>query len=117
MFTLGITGGIATGKSTATDFFTKKGIDIVDADIISRELQTKGQAGYQAIQKRYGSKVLANDKELDRAKLRELAFENELEKKWLEELMHPLISEKIIEAFGKVESKSVSYTHLRAHEP
>ncbi len=110
MFTLGITGGIATGKSTATDFFTKKGIDIVDADIISRELQTQGQAGYQAIQKRYGSKVLANDKELDRAKLRELAFENELEKKWLEELMHPLISEKIIEAFGKVESKWSIYS-------
>ena len=47
MFTVGITGGIATGKSTATDFFAKKGIDIIDADEISRDLQKKGQIGYE----------------------------------------------------------------------
>ena len=53
MFTVGITGGIATGKSTATDFFVKKGIDIIDADEISRNLQKKGQAGYEAIIEKY----------------------------------------------------------------
>ena len=61
MFTVGITGGIATGKSTATDFFAKKGIDIIDADEISRDLQKKGQVGYEAIVKKYGSEVLTND--------------------------------------------------------
>ena len=55
MFTVGITGGIATGKSTATDFFAKKGIDIIDADEISRNLQKKGQAGYEAIVEKYGT--------------------------------------------------------------
>jgi len=97
MFTVGITGGIATGKSTATDFFAKKGIDIIDADEISRNLQEKGQVGYEAIVKKYGSKILTNDEELDRGKLREIAFKNKADKKWLEELMHPLIREKIIE--------------------
>ena len=71
MFTVGITGGIATGKSTATDFFAKKGIDIIDADEISRNLQKKGQAGYEAIVEKYGSEVLMADESLDRAKLRE----------------------------------------------
>ena len=110
MFTVGITGGIATGKSTATDFFTKKGIDIIDADKISRDLQKKGQISYEAIVKKYGSEVLTNTDELDRKKLREIAFKNEEDKKWLEELMHPLIREKILEAFGNINSKWAIYS-------
>ena len=74
MFTLGITGGIAAGKSTATNFFAKKGVDIIDADEISRDLQKKGQAGYEAIVKKYGSEVLMADESIDRTKLREIAF-------------------------------------------
>ena len=110
MFTVGITGGIATGKSTATDFFAKKGIDIIDADEISRNLQKKGQAGYEAIVEKYGSKVLMADESLDRTKLREIAFEKQAERKWLEELMHPLIREKILEAFGNINSKWAIYS-------
>ena len=110
MFTVGITGGIATGKSTATDFFAKKGIDINDADEISRNLQKKGQAGYEAIVKKYASKVLMPDESLDRTKLREIAFKKQADKKWLEELMHPLIREKILEAFGNIDSKWAIYS-------
>ena len=110
MFTVGITGGIATGKSTATDFFVKKGIDIIDADEISRNLQKKGQAGYEAIIEKYGSKVLMPDESLDRAKLREIAFKKQADKKWLEELMHPLIREKIIEGFSNINSKWAIYS-------
>ena len=51
MFTVGITGGIATGKSLATDFFSAKDIDIIDADKISRSLQEPGEVGYEAIVK------------------------------------------------------------------
>ena len=110
MFTLGITGGIAAGKSTATNFFAKKGIDIIDADEISRDLQKKGQAGYEAIVKKYGSEVLMADESIDRTKLREIAFKNSADKKWLEELMHPLIRENILEAFGKINSKWAIYS-------
>ena len=110
MFTLGITGGIATGKSTATNFFAKKGIDIIDADEISRDLQKKGQAGYEAIVKKYGSEVLMADESIDRTKLREIAFKNSADKKWLEELMHPLIRENILEAFGNINSKWAIYS-------
>ena len=110
MFTVGITGGIAAGKSTATDFFAKKGIDIIDADEISRNLQKKGQAGYEAIVEKYGSEVLMADESLDRTKLREIAFKKQADKKWLEELMHPLIREKILEAFGNIDSKWAIYS-------
>jgi len=110
MFTLGITGGIAAGKSTATNFFAKKGIDIIDADEISRDLQKKGQAGYEAIVKKYGSEVLMADESIDRTKLREIAFKNSADKKWLEELMHPLIRENILEAFGNINSKWAIYS-------
>jgi Dephospho-CoA kinase len=57
MFILGLTGGIATGKTTATDFFASKGIEIIDADEISRSLQLKGarwlQTGVTRVWKRY----------------------------------------------------------------
>ena len=54
MFVLGLTGGIASGKTTATNFFSNKGIQIIDADEISRTLQRKGEAGYNEIFKSYG---------------------------------------------------------------
>ena len=71
MFILGLTGGIASGKTTATDFFSNKGIQIVDADEISRNLQKNGEAGYVEILQRYGDGILGPDKEIDRKKLRE----------------------------------------------
>ena len=71
MFILGLTGGIASGKTTATDFFSNKGIQIVDADEISRNLQKNGEAGYAEILQRYGDDILGSDKEIDRKKLRE----------------------------------------------
>ncbi len=57
MFTLGLTGGIATGKTTATDFFKAKGIDVIDADEVSRFLQQKGQKGYLEIIKAVWAEV------------------------------------------------------------
>ena len=110
MFVLGLTGGIASGKTTATDFFSKKGIDVVDADEISRNLQKKGQAGYLEIVKRYGKDILGADDEIDRKKIREIAFGKESEKQWLEDLMHPLIRETTMNAFNNVKSKWSIYS-------
>tara|TARA_B100000035_G_scaffold81357_1_gene68220 strand:- start:265 stop:855 length:591 start_codon:yes stop_codon:yes gene_type:complete len=110
MFVLGLTGGIASGKTTATDFFSKKGIDVVDADEISRNLQKKGQAGYLEIVKRYGKDILGAGDEIDRKKLREIAFSQESEKQWLEDLMHPLIRETTMNAFNNVKSKWSIYS-------
>ena len=110
MFTVGITGGIATGKSLATDFFAAKDIDIIDADKISRSLQEPGQVGYEAIVKKLGDAVLSEDKTIIRSKLRNLAFRNNETKKWLEDLMHPLIGQIVLEGFEQVKSKWAIYS-------
>ncbi len=110
MFTVGITGGIATGKTLATDFFAAKGIDIIDADKISRRLQEPGQAGYEAIVKKFGVAVLSKDQTIIRSQLRSLAFSNKDTKKWLEDLMHPMIGQKVLEGFEKAKSKWAIYS-------
>ena len=109
MFILGLTGGIAVGKTTATNFFQKKGIEVIDADEISRSLQEKGEQGYLEIIKAFGKTILDKDLNLDRAKLRELAFKDN-NKKALEEIMHPLIGQKTLKAFKEVKSKWAIYS-------
>jgi len=110
MFTVGITGGIATGKSLATDFFSAKDIDIIDADKISRSLQEPGEAGYEAIVKKFGTAVLSKDQTIIRSELRTLAFSNKDTKKWLEDLMHPMIAQKVLEGFEQTKSKWAVYS-------
>ena len=110
MFTVGITGGIATGKSLATDFFAVKDIDIIDADKISRSLQEPGEAGYEAIVKKFGTAVLSKDHTIIRSELRTLAFSNKDTKKWLEDLMHPMIAQKVLEGFEQAKSKWAVYS-------
>ena len=110
MFTVGITGGIATGKSLATDFFAAKDIDIIDADKISRSLQEPGEAGYEAIIKKFGTALLLKDQTINRSKLRTLAFSNKDNKKWLEDLMHPMIGQKVLEGFKQAKSKWAIYS-------
>ena len=97
MFVLGITGGIGSGKSAATEIFSLLGIKIVDADVLSRIPVQKGESGLLEIEKRYGTEILLSTGELDRKKLREIIFEKEEEKDWLENLLHPLISDLIKE--------------------
>jgi len=110
MFTVGITGGIATGKSLATDFFSAKDIDIIDADKISRSLQEPGEAGYEAIVKKFGTAVLSKDQTIIRSELRTLAFSNKDTKKWLEDLMHPMIAQKVLNGFEQAKSKWAVYS-------
>ena len=110
MFTVVITGGIATGKSLATEFFAAKDIDIIDADKISRSLQEPGEVGYEAIVKKFGTAVLSKDQTINRSELRTLAFSNKDTKKWLEDLMHPMIGEKVLEGFKQAKSKWAIYS-------
>ncbi len=109
-FSIAIDGSSASGKTTATDFFSNKGIQIVDADEISRNFQKNGEAGYVEILQRYGDGILGPDKEIDRKKLREKAFSKPNEKEWLESLMHPLIREATMNAFNDVKSDWAIYS-------
>ena len=105
MFILGLTGGIATGKTTATDFFATKGIEIIDADEISRSLQLKGAAGYSQVLQGFGKDILDNNEEINRSALRKIAFANKTNKEKLEGIMHPLIRSEIMQGFENIKSK------------
>ena len=104
MFTVGLTGGVAAGKSTATKFFESEGIHVIDADIISRNLQLKDKQGYISIVEKLGSEILDSNEEIDRKKIRDLAFNDLKLKQWLEDLMHPMIQTEVLTKLDNVQS-------------
>lgn len=101
---IGLTGGIGSGKTAVSDTFKSLGIDIVDADVSSRRVVEKGQPALDAIQVHFGDKVLDSGNNLDRAKLREIIFNNSEERVWLEKLLHPRIAEHIKDQLESSES-------------
>ena len=88
---LGLTGGIATGKSTASEYFRTQGVPVVDTDKIAHKLMEPGQASYKAIVNEFGSKILNEDKTINRKKLGEIVFNNPSRLNLLNDLTHPLI--------------------------
>ena len=104
-FVIGLTGGIASGKTTVANLFKQQfKIDIVDADIVAREVVELGTPGLNAIIEHFGADIVRDDQTLDRAKLREKIFSNPEEKAWLNGLLHPMIREKMIEDLEQVTS-------------
>lgn len=99
---VGLTGGIGSGKSTVAELFEKLGTPIIDADLIARDLTETNQPVYLAIIHHFKEKIVLKDGSLDRTKLRQIVFENENERKWLENLLHPLIQEKIEKEIKKI---------------
>ncbi len=96
MWVLGVTGGIGSGKTAATDYLASKGITIVDADECSRIVVEPGRPALTAIEEHFGSEAIQVDGTLDRAWLRTQVFSNPDERKWLEQLTHPLIRDEIV---------------------
>ncbi|MBU2979401.1 dephospho-CoA kinase [Alteromonas sp. C1M14] len=90
-FVVGLTGGIGSGKSAVSDLFAKLGIDVVDADIVAREVVAPGRPALNRIVRRFGSDIVNNDGHLNRAKLRQIVFDSAEHKQWLNDLLHPAI--------------------------
>ncbi|KTD15676.1 dephospho-CoA kinase [Legionella gratiana] len=97
VYCIGLTGDIASGKTTVATLFSQLGITVIHADKISRELTQKDQHIYKKIVEHYGTNILNSDKELNRSQLREIIFSDPKEREWLEHLLHPLIRQKIEE--------------------
>jgi dephospho-CoA kinase len=105
---IGLTGGIATGKSTAADYLEKKGAEIIDADQISHKITQKKKKGWQLIVEEFGENILKSDGELDREKLGGIIFSDSTKRKKLESLLHPLIiSEMKEKAHEYLENKKI----------
>ena len=88
---VGLTGGIASGKSTVAKILTELGAAIVDADMLSREVVAPGHDGWKEIVATFGDDVLQADQNLDRQKLRTLIFNNPDARKQLEAIIHPRV--------------------------
>lgn len=91
MYVVAITGGIGSGKTTIANQFAELGIDVVDADVIAREVVEPGTPALAAIADHFGPDVITPDGQLDRRRLRERVFSDPSAKAWLNALLHPLI--------------------------
>jgi dephospho-CoA kinase len=88
---IGLTGGIASGKSTVAQRFTDLGVPVIDADVAAREVVAPGKPGFEPVINRFGPRVLAENGELDRRALRDLVFSDSAARRDLETILHPLI--------------------------
>ncbi|KJG21698.1 dephospho-CoA kinase [Photobacterium iliopiscarium] len=93
---IGLTGGIGSGKTTVANVFTEYGIDLIDADIIARDVVAIGSGGLARITEKFGNRILLDDGNLDRSQLRTAIFSDPQLKNWLNQLLHPLIREKML---------------------
>jgi dephospho-CoA kinase len=97
MFIVGLTGGIGSGKSTVARHFMNLGVPCIDADLTAREVVQPGEPALAAIQEHFSSVVLLADGTLNRGKLREIIFANPAARKWLNDLLHPLIRHRMLQ--------------------
>src|SRR5687767_2525609 len=97
MLLVGLTGNIASGKSTVAQLLSERGATIIDADVLARRAVERGSAAFEAIVQRWGTSVLAPDGNLDRAALRRTVFGNPKELEALNGIVHPEV-ERLREA-------------------
>lgn len=109
MFVVGLTGGIGSGKTAATDYLAQQGITIVDADLASRVVVEPGQPALLTIAEHFGQHVIADDGALDRRALREIVFADPDALKALEGITHPAIG---AELRRQIEASQSPYTVL-----
>jgi len=102
MLRIGLTGGIASGKSAASDYFASLGIPVIDTDLLSRELVQPGSEGLQRIVETFGKSVLDETGALDRARLRQLVFASDTQRGQLEDILHPLIRDRVEELVATI---------------
>jgi len=88
---VGLTGGIATGKSTVTGLLASPSVRVVDADALAREVVEPDTPAHAQIVAEFGKDILQPDGRLDRARLGEMVFPDPAKRKWLEEITHPAI--------------------------
>ena len=93
-YTVALTGGIGSGKSTVADEFAHLGVTVIDADIIARQVVEPGTPALLAIAERFGPQMINDDGCLNRRRLRERIFAHSEDKAWLNALLHPLIQQE-----------------------
>ena len=111
VFVVGLTGGIGSGKSAVSERFAGLGIKIVDADVASRVVVEPGQPALEKIAGHFGADLITPERTLDRAALRKKVFADEQERRWLEQLLHPLIDSYITSELQSAQSAYAVLAH------
>ena len=93
-YIVALSGGIASGKSTIANLFAQLGVPIIDADVIARQVVEIGTDAYKVIVKHFSQEILLPNNEIDRSQLRDIIFNNDHERLWLNNLLHPIIQEQ-----------------------
>lgn len=97
-YAIGLTGPIGAGKSSVAQMLRELGAKVLDADAIVHQEQVRGTVGYSAIVQQFGTKVLGEDKEIDRAKLADEVFADPVKLARLERILHPRVVARVLEA-------------------
>ena len=105
MLKIGLTGGIASGKSTVLDFFKKKNVPYIDADVVAREVVDLGTPGLAAIRELFGDTVILDDGRLNREALGSIVFHNEEKRLQLNSCLHGFIRQRIDELSAMYEEE------------
>jgi dephospho-CoA kinase len=106
-FVIGLTGPMGSGKSTVAAMLRELGAKVLDADAIVHDEQLRGTVGYSAIVQTFGTKVLGEDKEIDRSKLAVEVFGDPAKLRRLEQILHPRVIARILEARSMLPSDAV----------
>lgn len=105
MFLVGLTGGIATGKTTVANIWQSMGARHIDADQLARDVVARDSAGLKQVARIFGQEVVAGDGTLDRARLASLVFEDADKRSQLEQILHPLIQQRASQLLTQAEGE------------
>ena len=106
-YVIGLTGPMGAGKTTVAQMLREMGAKVIDADAVVHQEQSRGTVGYSAIVQRFGTAILGSDKEIDRAKLAEEVFADPRKLAQLEQILHPRVVARVLEARSMVADGSV----------
>jgi len=109
MLLVGLTGGIASGKSFVSNAFENLGVPVIDADVLAREVVEPGSVGLRQLVAHFGTDILTDANELDRAALRQLIFSNPAHRKTVDALLHPLIRDRSDQQIKATEDQGHGY--------
>ena len=109
MLLIGLTGGIASGKSFVSDAFKNLGVPVIDADVLAREIVEPGSVGLQQLTVHFGTDILTSAHELDRAALRQIIFDDPEQRKTVDALLHPLIRDRSDQRIKATEAQGHIY--------
>ena len=117
-FSLGLTGGIGSGKSTVTKLFAEHGAGVVDTDEIAHELTASGGLAIDQIRQVFGDAFISEDGSLNRAKMRELVFRDLDARKGLEKILHPMIRQEALDQAARLDHEYIIFViPLLAEQP